>query len=69
MKTLIFLTLLIFLFISCSKSGDSLIKAVKNNDFGKVKRITTQENVGFIDENGATPMMWAAFNGNVEGKR
>ncbi len=67
MKKLIFLTIFLFLLISCtSKSGDNLIKAVKNNDFGKVKRITTQENVSFIDENGATPMMWAAFNGNVD---
>lgn len=67
MKKLIFLTIFLFLLISCtSNSGENLIKAVKNNDFGKVKRITTQENVSFIDENGATPMMWAAFNGNVE---
>ena len=67
MKKLIILTIFLFLLISCtSNSGENLIKAVKNNDFGKVKRITTQENVSFIDENGATPMMWAAFNGNVE---
>ena len=67
MKKLIILTIFLFLLISCtSNSGENLIKAVKANDFGKVKRITTQENVSFIDENGATPMMWAAFNGNVE---
>lgn len=67
MKKLIISMFLIFLFISCtSKSGENLIKAVKNNDFEEVKRITTQENVSFIDEKGATPMMWAAFNGNVE---
>ena len=58
---------LLFLFVSCtSKSGENLIKAVKNNDFEKVKKIVTAENVSFIDENGATPIMWAAFNGNVE---
>lgn len=67
MKNIIFLLFLTLLLVSCtSNSGENLIKAVKNNDFGKVKRITTQENVSFIDENGATPMMWAAFNGNVE---
>jgi ankyrin repeat protein len=66
MKKLIISALLIFLLMSCSKSGENLIKAVKDNDFEKVKRITTHENVSFIDENGATPMMWAAFNGNVE---
>ena len=67
MKKLIIPIFSIVLFISCtSKSGENLIKAVKNNDFEKVKRITTQENVSFIDEKGATPMMWAAFNGNVE---
>ncbi|MBO7127465.1 ankyrin repeat domain-containing protein [bacterium] len=67
MKNIIFLLFLTLLLVSCtSNSGKNLIKAVKNNDFGKVKRITTQENVSFIDENGATPMMWAAFNGNVE---
>jgi len=58
---------LAFLLVSCtSKSGDNLIKAVKNNDFGKVKRIITQENVSYIDERGTTPMMWAAYNGNIE---
>ncbi len=67
MKKLIISIFLIFLFISCtSKGGENLIKAVKNNDFEKVKRITTQENVSFIDEKGSTPMMWAAFNGNVD---
>ena len=67
MKKLIFLLSIALLSVSCtSKSGENLIKAVKANDFEKVKRITTQENVSFIDEKGATPMMWAAFNGNVE---
>ncbi|MBQ4439095.1 ankyrin repeat domain-containing protein [bacterium] len=66
-KNLVISAVLLLLFASCSsKSGDNLIKAVKNNDFEKVKRITTQENVSFIDGKGATPMMWAAFNGNVE---
>ena len=67
MRKLIFLSLLTLFLASCTaKSGDNLIKAVKANDFEKVKRITTQENVSFIDGKGATPMMWAAFNGNVE---
>lgn len=56
-----------FLLVSCtSKSGENLIKAVKADDFEKVKKITTLENLSFIDGKGATPMMWAAFNGNVE---
>ena len=67
MKNLIIPTILFFLFISCTcQSGENLIKAVKANDFEKVKRISTQENVSYIDEKGATPLMWAAFNGNVE---
>ena len=67
MRKLIFLSLLTLFLASCTaKSGENLIKAVKANDFEKVKRITTQENVCFIDGKGATPMMWAAFNGNVE---
>lgn len=66
-KNLIIPTILFFLFISCTcQSGENLIKAVKANDFEKVKRISTQENVSYIDEKGATPLMWAAFNGNVE---
>ena len=67
MKRLIFLSLLTLFLVSCtSKSGENLIKAVKNNDFEKVKKIVTAENVSFIDGKGATPIMWAAFNGNVE---
>ena len=66
-KNLVISAVLLLLFVSCSSnSGENLIKAVKASDFEKVKRITTHENVSFIDEKGATPMMWAAFNGNVE---
>lgn len=67
MKNAVFLLFLALFLASCNvQSGENLIKAVKNNDFEKVRRIATQENVTFIDENGATPMMWAAFNGNVD---
>lgn len=67
MRKLIFLSLLTLFLASCTaKSGDNLIKAVKANDFEKVKRITTRENVSYIDERGTTPMMWAAYNGNIE---
>ena len=45
-------------------SGNRLIKAVKADDFEKVKKVTTSENVNFTDETGATPIMWAAYNGN-----
>ncbi len=42
---------LAFLLASCtSKSGENLIKAVKNNDFEKVKRIVTTENVNSSDK-------------------
>ena len=45
---------LAFLLISCtSKSGENLIKEVKADDFKKVKKIATQENVSFISEKGA----------------
>lgn len=58
---------LLFLFVSCtSKSGENLIKAVKANDFEKVKKIVAAENVNSTDEMGATPAIWAAYNGNVE---
>ena len=66
-KKLIFLLFLALLFISCtSKSGDNLIKAVKNNDFEKVKKIVTAENVNSTDETGGTPAIWASYNGNIE---
>lgn len=45
-------------------SGNRLIEAVKADDFGKVKKVITSENVNFTDETGATPIMWAAYNGN-----
>ena len=67
MKKLIFLFSLTFFLVSCtSKSGENLIKAVKANDFEKVKRIVTAENVNSTDETGGTPAMWAAYNGNIE---
>lgn len=47
-------------------SGNRLIEAVKADDFGKVKKVVTSENVNFTDETGATPIMWAAYSGNVE---
>ena len=47
-------------------SGNRLINAVKADDFGKVKKLVTSENVNFTDETGATPIMWAAYSGNVE---
>ena len=62
-----FFIFLLFVFISCtSKSGENLIKAVKANDFEKVKRIVTAENVNSTDEMGGTPAIWAAYNGNIE---
>ena len=45
-------------------SGNRLIEAVKADDFGKVKKVVTSENVNYVDETGATPIMWAAYNGN-----
>lgn len=58
---------LVFLLASCtSKNGENLIKAVKNNDFEKVKKIVTVESVNSTDETGATPAIWAAYNGNIE---
>ena len=67
MKNLIMSIVLLFVFISCtSKNGENLIEAVKVNDFEKVKKIVAAENVNSTDETGATPSMWAAYNGNVE---
>ncbi len=67
MKNLTMFIVLLFLFVSCtSKSGENLIKAVKANDFEKVKKIVAAENVNSTDEMGATPAIWAAYNGNVE---
>ena len=67
MKNIIMSIALLFVFISCtSKSGENLIKAVKANDFEEVKKIVTSENVNSTDETGATPAMWAAYNGNVK---
>ncbi|HPS31132.1 MAG TPA: ankyrin repeat domain-containing protein [bacterium] len=43
-----------------------LINAVKANNYEKVKRIADTKNVNTTDETGATPVMWAAYNGNVE---
>ena len=53
MKKLIIYIVLLFVFVSCSKSGENLIKAVKNNDFEKVKKIVTAENMNSTDEMGA----------------
>ena len=47
-------------------SGNRLIKAVKADDFGKVKNVVTSENVNYVDETGANAVMWAAYNGNIE---
>lgn len=56
-----------FIALSCSsKSGADLIEAVKANDIEKVKKIADTENINSTDETGATPVMWAAYNGNVE---
>lgn len=67
MRKLIFLLSVTLLLISCtSKSGENLIKAVKANDFEKVKRIVTAENVNSTDETGGTPAIWASYNGNIE---
>lgn len=66
-KILAISIIFLFLFISCtSQSGENLIKAVKANDFEKVKRIVTAENVNSTDETGGTPAIWASYNGNVE---
>ena len=67
MRKLIFFSFLTLFLVSCTtKSGENLIKAVKANDFEKVKKIVTAENVNSADEMGGTPAIWAAYNGNVE---
>ncbi|MBP5434564.1 ankyrin repeat domain-containing protein [bacterium] len=67
MKNTIILIFSLILIISCtSKSGENLIKAVKDNDFAKVKKIVTAENVNSTDATGATPAIWAAYNGNIQ---
>jgi len=45
-------------------SGNRLINAVKADDFEKVRKTVTFENVNFTDETGVTPIIWAAYNGN-----
>jgi len=65
----LFFALLFLPFLSLdleTYSGNRLIEAVKADDFGKVKKVVTSENVNFTDETGATPIMWAAYSGNVE---
>ena len=47
-------------------SGNRLVKAIKTDDFVKVKKVITSENVNYVDETGATPIMWVAYSGNVE---
>jgi len=66
-KNIIILTLsVLFLFACSSKSGEALIEAVKENNSEKVMKIADTRNVNATDEMGATPVMWAAYNGNVE---
>ena len=63
----LFFALLFLPFLSLdleTYSGNRLIEAVKADDFGKVKKVVTSENVNYVDETGATPIMWAAYNGN-----
>lgn len=51
MRKLIFLSLLTLFLASCTaKSGENLIKAVKANDFEKVKKIVAAENVNSSDK-------------------
>lgn len=61
---LLFSTLLLF---SCTQKNatDDLITAIKNNDLEAVKKIADERNINGEDVTGATPMMWAAFKGNV----
>jgi len=67
MKKLIFLSFLTLFLVSCTtNSGENLIKAVKANNFEKVKKIVTVENVNSTDATGATPAIWAAYNGNIQ---
>ena len=44
--------------------GGFLIEAIKADDFEEVKKRVTLENVNYVDETGATPIMWAAYYGN-----
>lgn len=68
MRNIIILATCLMLLFSCSssKSGADLIKAVKANDLEKVKKIAESKNINETDETDATPLMWAAYNGNVE---
>jgi len=66
MKLYILLVLLFFVVSCTSKSGKDLIHAVKDNNLERVRNLVTQENVNSTDEMNATPVMWAAFVGNVE---
>lgn len=68
MRNIIILATCLMLLFSCSssKSGMDLINAVKENDLQKVKKIVDSKNVNETDETDATPLMWAAYNGNVE---
>jgi len=65
----LFFALLFLPFLSLdleTYSGNRLIKAVKADDFEKVRKAVTSENVNYVDETGANAVMWAVYNGNVD---
>ena len=64
---LLFFTLFFLPFLSLDLEtyyGNRLMKAVKADNFEEVKKTVASENVHYVDETGATPIMWAAYNGN-----
>ncbi len=62
------LLLSIVLLLSCtsSKKPESIIEIVKEGNITKLKNSITAENINKPDETGATPLMWAAFKGDID---
>ncbi len=68
MKRLPILFMIVLILLSCttSKKPDSIIEIVKEGNITKLKNSITAENINKPDETGATPLMWAAFKGDID---
>lgn len=60
------LLLLFLLFSAQLLRGQTLIEAIKGNNFELAKKLIKQgENVNQTDSNGATPLMWAVLKSDL----
>ncbi len=65
-KIIVILLAAVFAACTTSKKPDSVIEIVKEGNFTKLKDSITLKNINKPDEAGATPLMWAAFKGDIE---